>query len=432
MRILVDPSAHAQVNVGDIAMLQSAVKHLRELWPDASIGVITATPERLTNVSPEAVPVPAEGRQAWLEAPLIGARLHQRLPSGLITRSSTAERIARRRVPSMTRAVIRAKKRLGGHRTDTLDEFLDWMASADLVLASGAGLLADPYVGRACSVLELLETAIGRGVPTAMMGQGVGPLTDPDLRTVVARVLPRVDLIGLRESRTGPPILRSLGIAQDRLITTGDEAIEQASDAGTAPAGSAIGVNVRVARYSGVSGEALDAIGRVVRRSGKRHGVGLVPLPTSFYAKERDAEAIASMLGSQDAEGPRVETPAAAIERVRRCRVVVTGSYHAGVFALAQGIPTIGLAGSDYYLDKFLGLAGQFEGGCATVRLDEPRLGDRLEAAVEQAWTSAPSLANDLRSSAERQVEQVHRAYARLGEIVGRTRSQRAPGGRHA
>jgi polysaccharide pyruvyl transferase WcaK-like protein len=432
VRILVDPSAHAQVNVGDIAMLRSALRHLRELWPDASIGVITATPERLAGVSPDAVPVPAEGRQAWLEAPLIGARLHQKLPSALRTRSSMAERIGRRRVPSMTRAVIRAKKRLGGHRTDTLDEFLDWARSADLVLASGAGLLADPYVGRACSVLELLETAIERGVPTAMMGQGVGPVTDPDLRTAIARVLPRVDLIGLRESRSGPPILRSLGVAQNRLITTGDEAIEQALDAGTAPTGKAIGVNVRVARYSGVSADALDAISRVVRRSGQRHGVDLVPLPTSFYAKERDAEAIASMLGSEDAEGARVETPAAAIERVRRCRVVVTGSYHAAVFALAQGIPAVGLAGSGYYVDKFLGLAGQFEGGCATVRLDEPRLGDRLEAALEEAWNSASSLANDLRRSAGHQVEQVHHAYARLGEIVGRTRSQTALGGRDA
>jgi polysaccharide pyruvyl transferase WcaK-like protein len=267
VRILVDPSAHAQVNVGDIAMLQGAVRHLRELWPDASIGVITATPERLASLSPEAVPVPAEGRQAWLEAPLIGARVHQRLPAGLRARSSMVEQMARRRLPSVTRDVVRAKKRLGGHRTDTLDEFLDWMGSADLVLASGAGLLADPYAGRACSVLELLETAITRGVPTAMMGQGVGPVTDRELRTAIARVLPRVGLIGLRESRTGPPILRSLGVAQDRMVTTGDEAIEQALDAaGTVTTGDAIGVNVRVARYSGVGADALEAVGRVVSR----------------------------------------------------------------------------------------------------------------------------------------------------------------------
>ena len=35
--------------------------------------------------------------------------------------------------------------------------------------------------------------------------------------------------------------------------------------------------------------------------------------------------------------------------------VEVTGSYHAGVFALAQGIPVVGLLQSAYYEQKFIG-----------------------------------------------------------------------------
>jgi polysaccharide pyruvyl transferase WcaK-like protein len=314
-----------------------------------------------------------------------------------------------------------------------LDEFLDWVHSADLVVASGAGLLTDAFARRAGTVLEVLETAVKGGVPAAMLGQGVGPLTDARLRATASRVLPRVDLIGLREDLTGPPILRSLGVADERMITTGDEAIEQALDVGgTGQTGEGIGVNVRVARYSDVSADALETVGGVVRRSADHHGVDLVPIPISFYSKERDADAIARMLGSDQPGAAEVSTPAAAIAQVRLCRVVVTGSYHAAVFALAQGIPAIGLAGSGYYVDKFLGLAEQFETGCATVRLDEPRLGERLEAAVEEAWSSAPSLSGALQRRAEDQVERVRQAYLRLHRIVGEARGEQALGRQRA
>jgi polysaccharide pyruvyl transferase WcaK-like protein len=428
VRILVEPAAHAQVNLGDIAMLQTAVSHLRELWPNAAIGVITATPERLATHCPDAVPVSAAGREAWLEDPLIGSRVERRLPGPVRARVRAVEEKARRRLPSLARSVARTRKRLGGHPTAGLDEFLEWVSTAGLVVVNGAGLLTDAYARRAITVLALLETAARRGASTAMMGQGVGPLTDVALRAAAARVLPTLDLIGLRESRSGPPILSSLGVPGERMITTGDEAIEQAVElAGPAGPGNGIGVNVRVARYSAISPDAIATVGRVVRRAAERHGVDPVPVPISFYAKERDADAIARMLGTRERGAAEVETPAAAIERAGRCRVVITGSYHAAVFALAQGIPAVGLAGSGYYVDKFLGLAGQFGGGCATVRLDEPRLEERLEGAIEDAWSSAPAISGELRQSAERQVEQVREAYQRLHGIVAR-RGARAVG----
>jgi colanic acid/amylovoran biosynthesis protein len=427
VRILVEPAAHAQVNLGDIAMLQAAANHLRKLWPDAAVGVITETPESLAKHCPDVVPVSAAGRRAWFEDPIMGSSIEGRLPTRLRGRVRAAEEVARRRLPTLSRRMIRARKRLGGNPTEDFDGFLDWLESADLVVVSGAGLLTDAYARRAATVLDLLETVASRGTPTAMMGQGVGPLRDPGLRMLAARVLPRVDLIGLRESRSGPAILRSLGVAKNRMVATGDEAIEQAMNlGGGGRSGDGIGINVRVARYSGVSESTLDTIGTVVRRAAERHEVDPVPIPISFYAKERDADAVARMLGRRPS-AVEVDTPAAAIERTGRCRVVVTGSYHAGVFALAQGIPAIGLAGSDYYLDKFLGLADQFEGGCATVRLDEPRLEERLDAALEQAWSSAHSISGELRQIAEQQVEQVREAYQRLHGIVAR-RGERAVG----
>ena len=77
------------------------------------------------------------------------------------------------------------------------------------------------------------------------------------------------------------------------------------------------------------------------------------------------------------------------IKQTARCRIVVTGAYHAAVFALAQGIPVVCLSNSPYYLAKFQGLEDLFGLGCATVRLSEPDLPARLAAAIERTWNSA-------------------------------------------
>lgn len=433
MRILVEPCGHAMVNVGDIAMLTVATARLRELWPDAEIGVITEVPDRLALHCPGTMSVPAEGRRVWLEEPHLGERIHRLFPATAASGLRTVEERVRRRWPSVASSTIRLRRRLRRLRNADLTEFLDWLYSADLVVASGAGLLADPYAPRARSVLELLEIAIGRGAPTAMFGQGVGPLTDERIRAVARRVLPKVQLIGLREERSGRPELRALGVENRRLVATGDDAIELALKRASNPRkGGGIGVGIRVARYSGVTEEALAAIAAVLRRAATRHGSELIPVPISFYAKERDAMMIARVIEIDEAAIPPLDTPSALIDQVGRCRLVVTGSYHGAVFALAQGIPAVGLAGSEYYVAKFRGLADQFGGGCAMVGLDQPRLEERLEAAIEESWRSMPAFAPRLVQAAERQVAQGRDAYRDLHRIVAGLRPEPVGGGSHA
>ena len=124
--------------------------------------------------------------------------------------------------------------------------------------------------------------------------------------------------------------------------------------------------------------------------------------------------------GGAEGEWPDgLDTPLTVIRRVGECRVVVTGSYHAGVFALSQGIPVVGLSRSDYYTDKFLGLADQFGSGCRLVPLDEP-LDEALPARIIELWREAEALRPDLLAAASRQVEEGREAYALLGLLTGR------------
>jgi colanic acid/amylovoran biosynthesis protein len=266
-----------------------------------------------------------------------------------------------------------------------------------------------------------------------MMGQGIGPLVETELRALAARILPQVDRIALREARAGGPLLRELGVSAERVLVTGDDAIELALPAG-APAepalGPGLGVNLRVADYAAVSDAMIAAVRLGVQRAaGRLPRAPLVPLPISRVPGEEDAATIRRLTEGYDvvdAEGPALDGPRDVVARTRRCRVVVAGSYHAGVFALASGIPVVGLAGSDYYRDKLLGLADQFGCGCEVISLQEPHLAPRIETAVSSLWARAEELRPRLIAAAERQRAASRAAYDGLPALARRRRRGRA------
>jgi colanic acid/amylovoran biosynthesis protein len=325
--------------------------------------------------------------------------------------------------------LIRLRMRLKREDTTELDTFLGWAYGADAVVVVGAGLLTDAFAIAALTVLELLETANRRGAATAMFGQGVGPLTDPELAAAARRVLPRLDLICLREQKTGRPLLQALGVPDRVIEVTGDDAVELAYDQRPAvPSGRGIGLSLRLARYSDVGDPLAKAVGDIVRAAAERLNAELVPLPISAYPNERDSESIARALGLPPERASGDEpSPESTIAVVQRCRVVVTGSYHAGVFALAQGISVVGLANSPYYAGKFEGLADQFDGHCQVVTLDDPHLADRLSRALDEGWFGSEAVAPLLVEAARRQVVTAQAAYERFKEIVQQRGSARGP-----
>ena len=91
----------------------------------------------------------------------------------------------------------------------------------------------------------------------------------------------------------------------------------------------------------------------------------------------------------------------------------------AGVFALAQGIPVVALAGSRYHLDKMRGLADQFGQGCEVVPLEPAsRLASRLADAMNSAWENADLLRPSLLARAAAQVASGRAAYERVATMV--------------
>ena len=408
MRILVDPSAYDCSNLGDVAMLQAAVVRLQRLWPEADIRVITAVPDLLAQHCPGTTPVSAAARNAWS-----GSHWPNR------ARRITAA--AEPRLAAVERAVRHWRARDGG-----VDAFEQELRRADAIVLSGGGGTTDYFPWETHAALDLFDAATRREITTGILGQGFGPLRGRYLRRRAAAVLPRLDLITLRERRSSAPLLRELGVASDRVVTTGDDAIELVANRRGAGDANGLGVCVRVSDYSGVAEDQVRTLGRVLAAVSARLNAELVPIPISAHPDERDLDAIREVLGArgEDAADGAIDTPRAAIDRAARCRVVVTGSYHAGVFALAQGVPAIGLAASSYYVDKFLGLRDQFGDGCTPIMLDADDLAGALEAAIEEAWAQDPGVRAQLVAAGERQLEEGRAAYHRLFEIVESARAR--------
>jgi colanic acid/amylovoran biosynthesis protein len=346
----------------------------------------------------------------------------------MLSRIRLLERYLGRHWPSLAERILEPRLTWLGNGDRDLRCFLDAVATADLVVVVGMGGITDAFPEFASDLLHTLELAMECGALTVMVGQGIGPLKDPTLLALAEAVLPRVDFISLREERAGGPLLRTLGVSPDRVMTTGDDAIELAYQLRSKGLGDGLGISLRAAPYSGVGYGLIEQLRPILQGAAKICKAPMIPVPVSRHPDEKDAVVIQELVqGYSDLPdaGQDLDTWQKVIEQAGRCRVVVAGSYHAGVFALSQGIPVVGLAVSDYYVDKFLGLADQFGIGCEVIFLRDTQWPEKLAAAIDRAWQSAEQVRPRLLEAAVRQVEQSQAAYQRIYSLVLSHQTQR-------
>jgi polysaccharide pyruvyl transferase WcaK-like protein len=397
-RILVDQSGYDLLNIGDAAMLQACVRRLTRIWPDAEVAVLCHDPGRLADLCPDAVPVRLTRWQ--LPRPRTLRRVH--------LASAQAWKI-------LGPYVVRPGRAGAADRPPR--SWREGLAWADVVVASGGGYLADTWWWHGAGVLSLLAAAQRSGKPTAMFGQGLGPLTHRSTRRQARKVLPRLDVLGLRGGATGEPLARALGVPPRVLTVTGDDAVELVDPTRPRPE-PLIGVNLRVTPYAGVTAEAAAVVGTTLRACARRHGAGLLGLPVSLAPGAEDADALRRSL---DAAGPAtglvvpdVRTAADLSAAAGRCRVVVTGSYHAAVFALARGVPTVALSGSAYYDAKLGDLRALFPELAWLVPVGRDDTAALLTAAVAAAWDVGDDVRAHARAEARHQRRLGRELYARF------------------
>jgi colanic acid/amylovoran biosynthesis protein len=301
-----------------------------------------------------------------------------------------------------------------------VEEFLTAARQASVFVVAGMGGLTSAFHDYTVMLLDTLALVQALKVPTVLFGQGIGPFHD-GLGERAADVLRKVDYIALREGRYGPALLRAWGVPEQRWSVTGDDAVELAFAHRREPMGRAIGVNLRVSNYSAVTEGIAAKLREPLLQIASELGAPLRVIPISRLPDESDAVQVQRLLDGYaqvESPGSAVDSPLRVIEEIGHCRIVITGSYHAGVFALSQGIPVIGLVASDYYQWKFDGLTHQFGEGCRLLRLDKPALALDLRTMFRELWDGAADLRPVLLSAAARQKEASLSAYAHVETLL--------------
>ena len=452
MRILFDQGVYDLRNKGNVALTQVAVNRLRTMWPDATLDVMTSGPHILRLYCPGARPVSPDGAGAVARAtglsrlvtgiPRPALRLLLEVREALWNRwPDLRRRLPLRRVGPTASPRTAAPSREGeseaarGRDMDRTRRAAALLTGVDLLVATGAQYMSDPCKDAALGVLDLFEAASQRAIPTAMLGQGVGPFDDPELRARACAVYPLIDLILVRDRVAAPPLLASLGVDPARILFTGDDAIELAYEARRDAFGTDIGVSLRLSNYTLVTASDTAVVCDALHQARARHRTRLVAVPISYSSHELDERVLREAIGEDvrlPRPGSRFLAPAGIVRNVGRCRLVVTGAFHTAVFALSQGIPAVGVARTSMYVDKFRSLADQFGPGCAVIDLAGDGVTGRLVEAIDTAWEAADDLRAGLLDAAQRQIRLGQAAYRRLYDVVeaARATSQSTAGGR--
>jgi colanic acid/amylovoran biosynthesis protein len=419
LRIVVDPSGYTSSNIGDTAMLEVALGRLRSFWPLARLQVLFLERQWIEASDPPAEFLDAWGPYGWSADGALIRTTSKLAPFADPVLASC--RTFRRWAPGVMRQIARAALVCTQHDPRAVDRYLEAIRGADLLLVTGAGSISDAFKLHALVVLETIELALAGHAVTALVGQGIGPLADPLLRKRVASVLGQVDMLTLRDRATSLPLLESMGLPASRLEVTGDDAIALGRAAWPGTLGSAIGVNLRTAPYAGVGPDVIEVVATVVRDAARRHGTSLVAVPVMRAPGHDDLSAARQLIGDASpvtaASGPT--TPAELLQVLRGCRLVVAGSYHAALLALAMGIPAVAIVSSDYYAHKFRGLAGQFgHDACRIETTSDPAFAGRLKISIDEVWESGEALRDRLADAAANQVALSEASYQRLFELV--------------
>jgi colanic acid/amylovoran biosynthesis protein len=421
MRILMK-SDQTFGNLGDAAMLRVAVTRLQTYCPNACLDVLTPRPDEFLRLFPHVNVLDAGAWSLWADELMFPGRLYRLLPRSWLAGVQQWESSLREHAYTAFRPLARARCRRRHGSSQTLERFFALLAAADAVVVPGGGNLNDAFPYFAHGQLELAGIAKRLGKRVAFFGQGLGPIRSACLRRRASRVLRSVDMLALREGRAGLPLARSLGLNEERIVVTGDDAIEPVWQMRPERLGDLLGLNVRIATYAGLGEREIAILRSVLAPAACQLGTHIIPIPIDIegakcHSAPPDIAAIAriidrtSVLENLGQVNPSLEH---VIETVGRCRVVVTGSYHAGVFAMAQGISVVALAKSDYYFSKFEGLADQFGAGCHVVNVAQPDAAEQIRQAVSKAWSCADEARPLLLRAAETQVAASRNAYRRF------------------
>ncbi len=381
MRILVDHGTHA--NLGDLAMVESVVAHLRRVLPAADLAVVDRT--RLASPLWED---PRVSRQPPYRVAVWGDGVVSRLP--WLWRHAGAWRVRGGRAmlaafgAGLTAGASRLTLPVAGAR------LRDYCASFDGLHVVGGGNLSDAFFLELFNRTCLIRAFAALGKPVVLSGQQLGPFTSRGSRRGLGSALREATFVGLRDGGDSLAVCREAGVEPARVAVMGDDALGlPAADPGAGAAmaralgvepGAFIAVNLRRGTY----GAGAASVGRFAELLRALHGVTGMPfvvLPISLGEADNDLDsgrALAAALPDVPVRLPDAQglTPGAIRALAARAHGAVGVSHHFCLFALAAAVPAVCVHDGPYYAQKARSLASFWGDG----RLASPLHGQPADA----------------------------------------------------
>jgi len=403
-RVLVVPGSYVFDNVGDVVMAQVAVARLREALPGADLRLYAASQELLD--ANDLADTRAVSDRPWFVWSAAVERWRRRAPGGALLA-----------LPDEHPRRFLRLARLGRLVSDpaAAAAFLDEVAQADLVVLPGQGAMRDGSDRRTLRYATLALVARAFAVPVVAVGQGIGPLDDPRLADRIGVALRTFHGLGVRDPGPSAETVAGLGIDPARWRVTGDDAIEAVVGRGALPApDDRIGVSLRNNRAAAVPADLPAAVGRSIGASRPGARVELVSMmekaarggvSDSAFLAGVDPGAASAVVGHE----ARADV---ALDALASCRVVISGTYHAAVFAQSLGIPVICLAATPYYVQKLQGVLAQFgDVGGTLLDPNDPAFERDLAAAIDRWWDGSDEVGEQLRTDAAAQAAGARRFF---------------------
>jgi polysaccharide pyruvyl transferase WcaK-like protein len=379
MRLVFLDHGEAYGNLGDEAMLQSALRRL-----SAHLG-----PVRFVVPRQERRPLPS----------LAGFDI-QEVPSPYTT---FARVVDNPRHPWWARAVADVMRRRGIARE---------LVIADLLARSGRLAVIDGDFGAFQSALRRCDLFYGVGaadfndffprgvvykawlyrmarrfIPVvAVAAQGFGPLDNPELSPLMRQAFSAVDFLSFRDQCFSSAFTQTLGPLPCRTAIVGDEAFSfPAADAGRrdaaisssglGPSDSFVAVHWRATDYTQETHRFIPDLAHACDLIAQHTGAKLLFVPMSYDVHSgHDIELVDALRSKMRRPDQLVALPVqndvAVIKAVIGRALFTAGlSYHVHVFGLAQGRPALILYTGEYYRYKSEGLIGFYGPPSAAVDL---------------------------------------------------------------
>ena len=315
-------------------------------------------------------------------------------------------------------------------------EVIEAVSAADAVIISGGGNLCISWPEHVYERAALLRLAGVYGKPAIAVGQTIGPDLGESQFKVLESAFGNIRSLGVRDYHSLGVSL-SLGVSPDRLVYQLDDALFlEGSPVSPERFAFDFGrehpwIAVTIAPFSslGAGSTSLLALSRELVRVARETGARIVLVPHVAGPDEGVSDLLFArrllpFLGS-DAPSLLIDVCTAAETQwlTSKADLVISMRYHPLVFAMAAGVPSIGVF-SDYYTRvKLRGALAHAELQDWTVSLGEALNGE-LSARALNLWRAREAISSHLSSCRARWLaSEENRWKGIVGAIEGRGHS---------